>query len=99
MSNTTNKSKETAWTDGASEHPQIWLRYATQFTTGGRTHTLEIGIPVPLGASAETRAQLIREAEIGMDQLSSYVESRVTNMLQRNQRPSTGPTIHEGQTH
>src|SRR5712691_2768467 len=99
MSNTTNKPKETGWADGTSEHPHIWLRYATQFTTGGRIHTLEIGIPVPLGASAETRAQLIREAEIGMDQLSSYVENRVTNMLPHNQRPSTGSTIREGQTY
>ena len=36
--------------DGAGTH--IWLRYATQFTVGERTHTIEMGIPVPLGASA-----------------------------------------------
>src|SRR5437016_8501376 len=71
--------------DGA---PYIWLRYSTQFTTGGRTHTIEMGIPVPLGASAEQREQLIREAEAGMEQLSRRVESRVAQMLQRNQRPS-----------
>src|SRR2546430_1531407 len=29
----------------------IWLRYSTQFTTGGRTHTIEMGVPMPLGAS------------------------------------------------
>ena len=70
--------------DGA---PYIWLRYSTQFTTGGRTHTIEMGIPVPLGASAEQREQLIREAEAGMEQLSRRVESRVSQMLQRNPRP------------
>ena len=70
--------------DGA---PYIWLRYSTQFTTGGRTHTIEMGIPVPLGASAEQREQLIREAEAGMEQLSRRVDSRVSQMLQRNSRP------------
>jgi hypothetical protein len=74
-------------TGGAGDHPYIWLRYATQFTTGGRTHTIEMGIPVPLGASAEMRAQLIREAEVGMNQLTGHVESRVNQALQRNARP------------
>ncbi len=59
----------------------IWLRYATQFTDGKRTHTIDIGIPVPLGASAETRERLIREAEDGMEQLTKHVESRVARML------------------
>lgn len=88
MNNMTDKP------DGAGGSPHIWLRYATQFTTGGRTHTIEMGIPVPLGASTEMRAQLIREAEAGMNQLSSHVENRVTQMLQRNQRPQT--TLREG---
>jgi len=77
---------------GTGENPHIWLRYTTQFTTGGRTHTIEMGIPMPLGASAETREQLIREAEAGMDQLSRHVENRVTQMLQRNTRPQGQPT-------
>src|ERR1700730_11820125 len=68
--------------DGA---PYIWLRYSTQFTTGGRTHTIEMGVPMPLGASAETREQLLREAEAGMSQLSSHVEQRVSQVMQRAQ--------------
>jgi hypothetical protein len=76
-------------TGGAGDHPYIWLRYATQFSSGGRTHTIEMGIPVPLGASAEMRAQLIREAEAGMNQLTSHVESRVNQVLQRNARPQS----------
>jgi hypothetical protein len=72
---------------GTDGNPYIWLRYATQFSTGGRTHTIEMGIPVPLGASAEMREQLIREAEMGMEQLSRRVENRVAQMLQRNTRP------------
>jgi hypothetical protein len=74
-------------TGGAGDHPYFWLRYATQFTAGGRTHTIEMGIPVPLGASAEMRAQLFREAEAGMNQLTGHVESRVNQVLQRNARP------------
>ncbi|HEX9132952.1 MAG TPA: hypothetical protein VF844_11730 [Ktedonobacteraceae bacterium] len=72
---------------GIDGNPYIWLRYTTQFSAGGRTHTIEMGIPVPLGASAETREQLIREAEMGMEQLTRRVESRVSQMLQRSARP------------
>src|SRR6266481_4205530 len=87
-------------TDGT---PYIWLRYTTQFTTGGRTHTIEMGIPIPVGASAEVREQLIREAEMGMEQLSRRVESRVSQMLQRSSRPpetvrtQESPTIRQAQ--
>src|SRR5207248_11487013 len=68
--------------DGAGTH--IWLRYATQFTVGERTHTIEMGIPVPIGASAETRERLFREAEAGIDQLARHVESRVAQVQQRH---------------
>jgi hypothetical protein len=60
----------------------IWLRYSTQFTTGGRTHTIEMEVPVPVGASAEERERLIREAEANMEQLYRRVEGRA-----RGQRP------------
>src|SRR2546423_1366820 len=77
--------------DGAGTH--IWLRYATQFTVGERTHTIEMGIPVPLGASAETRERLFREAEAGIDQLASHVESRVTQVQKRNMPMSSAQNI------
>jgi hypothetical protein len=77
---------------GTDGEPYIWLRYTTQFTTGGRTHSIEMGIPVPVGASAEMREQLIREAESGMEQLTRHVENRVTQMLQRNTRPQESAT-------
>jgi len=74
--------------DGAGSH--IWLRYATQFTMNGRSVTVEMGIPVPLGASAETRERLIREAEEGMEQLSNHIEGRIGQMVQRIQQgPAT----------
>ena len=75
----------------------IWLRYATQFTMNGRSVTVEMGIPVPLGASAETRERLIREAEEGMEQLSNHIEGRIGSMVQRIQQahatkqPATRP--------
>ncbi len=81
--------------DGAGSH--IWLRYATQFTMNGRNVTVEMGIPVPLGASAETRERLIREAEEGMEQLSNHIEGRIGQMVQRIQQapaakqPATRP--------
>ena len=58
----------------------IWLRYTTQFTSGKRTHTVEVGIPVPIGASKEMRERLIREAEVGMEQLADHMERRVEQM-------------------
>ena len=61
---------------GEHDSPYIWLRYSTQFTTGGRAHTIEMEIPVPVGASAEQREQLIREAEAGIEQLYRQIEKR-----------------------
>ena len=79
----TSRDKPTG-TDG---NPYIWLRYTTQFSVGGRTHTIEMGVPVPIGASAELREQLIREAEIGMEQLTRRVEYRAAQIAQRSTRP------------
>jgi hypothetical protein len=73
--------------DGTGSH--IWLRYATQFTMNERSVTVEMGIPVPLGASAETRERLIREAEEGMEQLSNHIEGRISQMVQRIQQAPT----------
>jgi hypothetical protein len=72
---------------GEHDTPYIWLRYSTQFTTGGRTHTIEMEIPVPVGASAEQRDQLIREAEAGIEQLYRQIEKRGSG---RNQQEAAG---------
>jgi hypothetical protein len=75
----------------------IWLRYSTQFTTGERSHSIEIGIPVPIGASAEQRERLLHEAEAGMSELASHVENRIIRMLQQapvtQNPPSTPSTV------
>jgi hypothetical protein len=80
---------------GMDGNPYIWLRYTTQFNIGGRSHTIEMGIPVPVGANAETREQLIREAEMGMEQLTRHVDSRISQMLQRNSRPPETARVQE----
>ncbi len=75
--------------DGAGSH--IWLRYSTQFSVGERINTIEMGIPVPLGASEEERESLIREADAGMDQLAKHVEGRAARMQQaRNGNAALG---------
>ena len=65
--------------DGTGQH--IWLRYTMQYSKDGHTHTIEMGISVPLGASTETREQLLREADTGMSQLIQHVEQRVSQAL------------------
>lgn len=72
----------------AGEH--IWLRYATRFSVGAREYTLEMGIPMPIGASEDEREQLLREADAGMNQLAGFVENKVALMLQRVP-PNQGP--------
>src|SRR5579885_770719 len=73
---------------GEQAPAHIWLRYATQFTAGERTYTIDIGIPVPPGADAQTREQLLREADAGLDQLADYVERRVMQIAHRAARDS-----------
>ncbi len=74
---------------GTGDTSTIWLRYSTQFTSGGRTHTIEMEVPVPVGASAELRDQLIREAEADMEQLYRRVESRTRGQSQPAQAASS----------
>lgn len=65
--------------------PHIWLRYTTQYNKEGQTHTIEMSVPVPLGASAEQREELFREAEAGMNQLINHFGQRLSPIPQRVQ--------------
>ena len=67
----------------------IWLRYGTQLTVSGRSYTIEMNVPMPIGASEETREQLLREADAGMNQVANHVENRVAQLMQRVQ-PTQG---------
>ncbi len=75
----------------AESGPYIWLRYATQYIKDGQTRTVEMSVPIPVGASAETRERLIREAEAGMGQLTSYVEQRGTQRAQNSPTTQSAP--------
>src|SRR5436305_13511869 len=68
--------------DGAGTH--IWLRHAVQITVGERTHTIEMEVPVPIGASTEEWERLVREAESRMQQLASCVEGHAGQSTPRN---------------
>jgi hypothetical protein len=61
---------------GEYDGQYIWLRHSIQFTIGGLPHTISMEIPVPVGASAELREQLIREAEAGIEQMYRQIEKR-----------------------
>ncbi|HEY4033694.1 MAG TPA: hypothetical protein VGL94_07020 [Ktedonobacteraceae bacterium] len=70
--------------------PYIWLRYATQYNKDGQMHTIEMSVPVPLGASTERREELFREAEAGMNQLASRFGQRMSQTPQRVQDSQAG---------
>lgn len=61
----------------------MWLRYTTQVNAKGRTFTVEVSVPIPLGASAERREQLLQEADINISQLVQHVERHVPLAIQR----------------
>ncbi|GHO43918.1 hypothetical protein [Ktedonospora formicarum] len=81
--------------DGQKDRPRgdrehIWLRYATEFTSGGRKHTIEMGVPMPLGANDEERESLLNEAEQGMQQLIGRIEKSANQAFQRAQSGLVG---------
>ncbi len=80
MDNTTGKR------EGTGTH--IWLRHAVQFAIGDRTHTIEMEMPVPIGASTEEWERLLREAEARLQQLASRVEGRTGQQNLQRQVPA-----------
>lgn len=69
--------------DGTGSH--IWLHHTMQIRVGERTHTIELDIPIPVGASADMREQLLDEAESNMEELASRIENRTPRKIARNQ--------------
>jgi hypothetical protein len=81
---------------GSGEY--IWLHYGTQVNVNGRSYTVEMNVPMPIGASEEVREQLLREADAGMNQVAIHVENRVAQLLQRVQTgqgklPTPAPVV------
>ncbi len=68
---------------GRGSENQPYIRHKVKFTVNGRTHTLETTIPLPVGVRAEQRAQLIREAEAGLQQAMSFIERGVNPVQAR----------------
>lgn len=68
------------WAEESEE--RMWLRYTTQLNTKGRIFTVEVSIPIPLGASAERREQLLQEADINIGHLVQHVERHVPQAIQ-----------------
>ncbi|GHO92637.1 hypothetical protein KSF_026850 [Reticulibacter mediterranei] len=68
---------------GGEDSRYIKYRHALQLNAGGHTHTLEVEVPVVIGTNDETRAQLLREAEVGMSQLADQIRRRFSSGAQR----------------
>src|SRR5438552_5199955 len=85
-----NRGKK--FNDSGEPGEYIWLRYGTQLTANGRTYTVEMSVPMPIGASEETREQLLLEADAGMTQVANHVEKRVAQLLQRVQTQGKVPS-------
>lgn len=51
----------------------IRLRYSRQFQSGGHAHTIDAECLLPVGASQETREQIVRELELSVGQLAHQV--------------------------
>jgi hypothetical protein len=62
----------------------IRLRYNRQLQSGGQTHTIDAEVALPVGASQELREQMIRDLELGVEQLARQIQ-------QRNTRPTENP--------
>jgi hypothetical protein len=62
----------------SGEH--IWLRQTITQTIAGQTRTLEIGVSVRPGMSADQIEALLREADTGMRRLSRHLESQVATV-------------------
>lgn len=77
------------WEEESEE--RMWLRYTTQYSTKGRTFTVEVSVPIPLGASAERREQLLQEADINISQLVRHVEKYSTQAIQRALMTNSAP--------
>ncbi|HEU5441691.1 MAG TPA: hypothetical protein VFU88_20580 [Ktedonobacterales bacterium] len=59
----------------------LWLRQAVTFTADGQTRTLEIGVPVRLGASPEEIEAMLGEADGGMTRLTAHLDARIAAAL------------------
>jgi len=76
-------SRTTGRPEGTGSH--IWLHHTVRITVGERTHTIEMDIPIPVGASANVREQLLNEAEASMEELARRIEKGAPRKLSPGQ--------------
>ena len=76
-------SRTTGRPEGTGSH--IWLHHTLRITVGERTHTIEMDIPIPVGASSNVREQLLNEAEASMEELARRIEKGAPRKLSPGQ--------------
>jgi hypothetical protein len=59
----------------------IWLRQTAQLTLGEQQRTVEIAIPVRVGASADEIERLLEQADAGMDRLTQHLDRRIASLV------------------
>ncbi len=78
----------------------IRLRYSRQFQSGGHAHTIDAETTLPVGASQERREQVLRELEMGVEQLARQISQRGARPTSetRSQAPTRpgSPTLPAG---
>jgi len=72
-----------------------------RITVGERTHAIEIEIPIPVGASAGTREQLLNEAEASMEELAQRIQNGAPRKPSRSQpsQPARAPSPKQPVAH
>ncbi|MGH2510722.1 MAG: hypothetical protein ACRDHZ_25420, partial [Ktedonobacteraceae bacterium] len=70
----------------------IRLRYNRQFQSGGHAHTVDAECLLPVGASQETREQIVRELELSVEQLVHQITHQGTRPAEtmRSQTATSG---------
>jgi hypothetical protein len=59
----------------------IWLRQSVRFTQDGRERTIEIALPLPIGATPQETERLLAEADAGHARLSEHLDQQVEAAL------------------
>jgi hypothetical protein len=75
--------------EGEPTGEYYWLRQSVTFTADGQTRTLEIAVPVHLGASAAEIDALMAQASAGMAQLTRALDARVAAALAPQSAPQS----------
>lgn len=77
-------------TFGSLDAEHIWLRQAVTRTEDGQTRTIEIAIPLRIGATASEVEALLAEADLGMERLAHHLDAHLAG---RTPEPSEPPRI------